>query len=217
MNDSSLSRGDQTRQALIRAATRIIGQVGIDAASTRAIAQAANANQALINYHFGGKEGLYQAVISAISTEMENSLVPVLDELSAAMPLQGDDAREAILQLFSVMIDQFSLEEMQDWSRIIAREQQDPTPAFEIIYERFMSRILAILSSLITASSDGVVKGEAARIRAVLLIGQVLVFIYAPAATQRFLGWSSLEAKQKKKILRELESVVYSQFSKENK
>jgi TetR/AcrR family transcriptional regulator, regulator of cefoperazone and chloramphenicol sensitivity len=212
MKTPAITRGDQTRQALIRAATRIIGQVGIDAASTRAIAQEANANQALINYHFGGKEGLYQEVISAISQQMELTLVPALDDLNAALPLQGRDAVDALVGIFSVMIDQFSLQEMRDWSRIITREQQDPTPAFEIIYERFMSRVLGTVATLITGASDGAISGEAARVRAVLFVGQILVFVYAPAATQRFLGWPELGEGQKKKILRELKGAVYGQF-----
>lgn len=212
MTTPAVSRGDLTRQSLIRAATKIIGQVGIDAASTRAIAEAANANQALINYHFGGKEGLYQAVITEISNRMELSLVPRLDELGAAMPLQGRAAVRAILQIFSLMLDQFSLEEMRDWARIFAREQQDPTPAFEILYERFMVRILELLALLISDASGGAVKGEAARIRALLFVGQILVFVYAPAATERFLGWSTMEEKKKRKLLRELEAIISSQF-----
>ncbi|MFT4615360.1 MAG: AcrR family transcriptional regulator [Bacteroidia bacterium] len=212
MTHSAVSRGNQTREALIRAATQIIGQAGFDAASTRAIAEAAGANQALINYHFGGKEGLYQAVIAAISAEMETALVPLLDELGAAMPLQHAAAVEAILKIFTVVIDQFSREEMRDWSRIIAREQQDPTPAFEIVYERFMSRILELLTSLVMTAAGGSISVEAARIRATLLVGQILVFVYAPAMTQRFLGWPHMGEEQKQKLLCELQHIVYGQF-----
>ncbi|MEZ5573073.1 MAG: CerR family C-terminal domain-containing protein [Halioglobus sp.] len=212
MKTTARSRGDQTREALVCAATRIFGQTGYDAASTREIATAAGANVALIKYYFGGKDGLYQAVIAAISDKMEASLVPVLDELGSAMPLRGRAAVDAMVLLFSRILDQFTLKEMRDWSRIIAREQQDPTPAFEIIYERFMSRILTVLALLISGASGGAVKGKAARIRATLCIGQVLVFVYAPAATQRFLGWSQLDEKHKKIVLRELKHIVYNQF-----
>lgn len=212
MKVAPASKGDQTRQALVQAATQIIGKVGFDAASTRAISQQAGVNQALINYHFGGKDELYQAVISAITDQLELSLEPVLDQLDASMPLRGGNAVAALVKIFSTLIDQFSLAEMQDWSRIVSREQQDPTPAFEIIYARFMERLLSLISVLITGASGGKVTGDAARVRAVLFIGQIMVFVYAPATAHRFLEWPVMDKKQQKKIVRQFEAIVQSQF-----
>ena len=56
-----VERGDITREAFIQAAIEIFGRDGFHAASTRAIAERAGANQALIGYHFRGKLGLYKA------------------------------------------------------------------------------------------------------------------------------------------------------------
>src|SRR5215510_4746466 len=54
-----------TRQSLIKAATTLFAEHGYDGASVRAIVARARANQAAINYHFGGKEGLYLEVLKA--------------------------------------------------------------------------------------------------------------------------------------------------------
>jgi TetR/AcrR family transcriptional regulator, regulator of cefoperazone and chloramphenicol sensitivity len=54
-----------TRQSLVKAATVLFAQHGYDGASVRAIVTKARANQAAINYHFGGKEGLYLEVLKA--------------------------------------------------------------------------------------------------------------------------------------------------------
>jgi TetR/AcrR family transcriptional regulator, regulator of cefoperazone and chloramphenicol sensitivity len=54
-----------TRQSLVKAATALFAQHGYDGASVRAIVTKARANQAAINYHFGGKEGLYLEVLKA--------------------------------------------------------------------------------------------------------------------------------------------------------
>ncbi len=52
-----------TRDRLISAARRIFADKGFDAASVREITRAANANLGAITYHFGSKQGLYDAVI----------------------------------------------------------------------------------------------------------------------------------------------------------
>lgn len=51
------------RQRLIEAATLRFAASGFDGVGLRAIAQQAKANLAMISYHFGGKEGLYEAVL----------------------------------------------------------------------------------------------------------------------------------------------------------
>ena len=84
---------DLTRQALIAAATDVFAESGFTGGSVRLITQKAQANQAAINYHFGGKEGLYHAVLkNALAAFDEHAL---LDEAAAAtLP------REEALRLF---------------------------------------------------------------------------------------------------------------------
>src|SRR3954466_3081506 len=54
-----------TRRALLRAAQRRFAVLGYDRTTTRDIARDAGVNLALIRRYFGGKEGLFQAVIAA--------------------------------------------------------------------------------------------------------------------------------------------------------
>src|SRR5689334_22498934 len=56
---------EDTRQALVRAATSVFAESGFEAGSVRRITEQAKANQAAINYHFGSKEGLYREVLRA--------------------------------------------------------------------------------------------------------------------------------------------------------
>ncbi|MEE4243097.1 MAG: TetR family transcriptional regulator, partial [Desulfopila sp.] len=75
------SRGEVTRQNLILAAIEIFGRDGFHAASTRNIAQQAGVNQALIGYHFGGKEALYLAATEHIALQIRKRLAPLADEI----------------------------------------------------------------------------------------------------------------------------------------
>ena len=52
-----------SKQALLDASVAIFADKGLEGATVKDIADAANVNVALVSYHFGGKEGLYRAVL----------------------------------------------------------------------------------------------------------------------------------------------------------
>src|SRR5258706_15564015 len=56
---------DYTRQNIMKAAVALFAERGYDGASVRAIVTKARVNQAAINYHFKGKDGLYLEVLKA--------------------------------------------------------------------------------------------------------------------------------------------------------
>ena len=51
---------DITRERILKAAERLFADRGYEETSIRAIVTKARVNQAAINYHFGGKDGLYR-------------------------------------------------------------------------------------------------------------------------------------------------------------
>lgn len=52
----------EKKDHIIEVAEKLFSELGYDGASTRHIAQDAGVNMAMLNYYFGGKEGLYLAV-----------------------------------------------------------------------------------------------------------------------------------------------------------
>ena len=54
-----------TRDRILKAAERLFAEHGYDDTSVRAIVAKARVNQAAINYHFAGKDGLYREVLRA--------------------------------------------------------------------------------------------------------------------------------------------------------
>ena len=87
------TRGDTTREALIRAAIEIFGRDGFGAASTRAISESAGVNQALIGYHFGGKPGLYLAALKFIADSVTARMGPLVGAIETE--LGADEATSA--------------------------------------------------------------------------------------------------------------------------
>ena len=54
-----------TRERIMKAAERLFAERGYNGTSIRAIVAKARVNQAAINYHFAGKDGLYREVLRA--------------------------------------------------------------------------------------------------------------------------------------------------------
>jgi len=52
-----------TRELILKAAERLFAERGYEGTSVRAIVAKARVNQAAINYHFAGKDGLYREVL----------------------------------------------------------------------------------------------------------------------------------------------------------
>src|SRR5579871_5366440 len=66
---------DITRERILRAAERLFAERGYDGTSIRTIVAKARVNQAAINYHFDGKDGLYREVLrEAFRALTENQL-----------------------------------------------------------------------------------------------------------------------------------------------
>jgi AcrR family transcriptional regulator len=87
-----LERGE-AQDAILDAAEVIFADNGFHGATTRAIAEHAQANAALIHYYFGSKEALYEAVIARRSGAINDERRARLAQLHA----EGTPTLEAIL------------------------------------------------------------------------------------------------------------------------
>jgi AcrR family transcriptional regulator len=84
---------DVTRERIMKAAERLFAERGYDATSVRAIVAKARVNQAAINYHFDGKDGLYREVLRTAFRALTEQQLEHADEMKAM-------SREAALAEF---------------------------------------------------------------------------------------------------------------------
>jgi AcrR family transcriptional regulator len=210
------ARGDTTRGALIQAATRIFARDGYHAASTRAIARAARVNQALIGYHFQGKAGLYLAVFESIAREVGQAVGPALDAIEARLAerdrLTPDAALALAIGLTDAMAKTIAAQAPAQWATLVLREQQEPTRAFAMLYERFMNRVLDALTGI-----AGTVRPhddeETLRLRAIGVVGLVIVFRTSRAAVLRHLGWGGIDAAALQRLRAQVRASVTAQLT----
>jgi AcrR family transcriptional regulator len=83
-----------TATRLLDAAERIFAEHGVEAASVRAITQAADANVAAVSDHFGSKHGLLEALLERRVNEMHDARRPLLDRALAAPAVSARDIAE---------------------------------------------------------------------------------------------------------------------------
>jgi AcrR family transcriptional regulator len=73
--------GDLTRARLLEAAASLIAERGWGAVTTRAVADRAGVNQALVHYHFGSMEHLLrESVVARLTPEIRVLIDELLDE-----------------------------------------------------------------------------------------------------------------------------------------
>jgi AcrR family transcriptional regulator len=115
-----------TQERLLDAAEYLFATQGIAETSLRAITAKANANLASVNYHFGSKEALFQAVIA-------RRLGPINDERLRLLAAAEADAGEVPPTLEAVI---------ETFVRPIIRLRHDPTRGGEY-FMRLMGRVHA--------------------------------------------------------------------------
>lgn len=100
------------RDDILKAADKLFGDVGFDAATTREIAELSGANKALIHYHFGNKDALLESVLDGYYERFNDILVEAL---------KGEDSlRDRLERLIDAYVD--FLAHNINFVRILQRE-----------------------------------------------------------------------------------------------
>lgn len=122
--DKRRSKGEATRMALLEAALVLFGERGFEGTSTRDIAGLAGCNQGLISFHFGGKEGLYDAARTVIFDNLGSIVRPMTHRLEEALSAETDAATLCgILQaeITSILTSFIRKQHHQSWFLLLRR------------------------------------------------------------------------------------------------
>ena len=136
--------GTGTRENILNAAEALFAERGYAATSLRAITQAAGANLAAVNYHFGSKEHLLGAVVIRRVAPLNDARLRLLDECEAGAK-GAAPSLEAVLHAFIAPV--FTLRDGETASagafpNLIGRLYSESLPSLTTLYSENFAEMM---------------------------------------------------------------------------
>src|SRR6478609_7238305 len=126
-----------TKTRILDAAERLFVEHGFEATSLRSLTSAAGVNLAAVNYHFGSKEELFQAVLTRRLDPMNQARVALLDRAEAeasGAPVSCEQILAALLTP-ALALSRDPERGGKNFLRLLGRAYADPAP----FIRRFLS------------------------------------------------------------------------------
>jgi AcrR family transcriptional regulator len=133
-----------TRERLLAAAEGLFLAHGYDGTSARMITAAARANLAAINYHFGGKEGLFQAMFARRLDTLHAERLAALDADERGATGRAPSCERILAALFvpALRLAREPRRGGKDFLRLLGRAYVDPSPELHaFLSERYAPSI----------------------------------------------------------------------------
>lgn len=167
MNNSS-----DTKTTLIAAGRQLFAQNGFRGTTVRAVAHAAGTNIGAITYHFGSKEGFYNAVLEHVTAPVRERLAKTVSAPESAL----DQIENYLRATFAF------LSENPDLPRLIFQQLVSGAPLPPAGHETLKMNLERMVAFIERGQAEGSVGGGDARLMALSIVGQpLLLSIYRDA------------------------------------
>lgn len=170
----------ETRERLLAAAGHVFAEVGFKNATIRDICDRAGANIAAVNYHFQGKEHLYEAVLQqAKACAFEKYPIP-------GASCESVPPRERLLAFIRSFLLRVLDQGRPSWhGKLMAREMIEPTVALDRIVDQAVRPQQQALASIIRSILGERVDEEAIRLHVCSIVGQCVFHHHARPVIDR--------------------------------
>mgnify|MGYP002725829031 CR=1 FL=1 len=163
---------NSTRQRLLNAAGECFAEHGFHGAPVREISQRADANVAAINYHFGDKYKLYEAVLLEAINYAEDrfrTLREQADTLGLAQRLHGF--------VGSLLMGGLDPERPVWHCKLLCMEMADPGPALDTLFAKSLSGRFGLLRGIVSELLARPAEETEITLHACSVLGQTLFYL----------------------------------------
>jgi len=180
----------ETKERLLHAATRVFADRGFKETTVRDICSLAGANVAAVNYHFGGKDKLYSAVLGEFLSSAFSRFPLDVGVGPDSLP---EDRLKAYIRgfLYRLLGDGDPL--YGKLGKLLMAEILEPSEHFDTMSERYIGptyeALQHIVAELLQGADEDIIHRCAGSI-----VGQCLLFDHAKGIIQRMCPELTLEA-----------------------
>ncbi len=195
--DITPSRADLAKARLLEAGLQCFADRGLEGVTIREIARSSGQNSAAITYYFGGKEGLYRAVLEAVMRFFKSHVLEA-EKMYASATSMGTPSPGEAVGLLKLIQRGFALGILTDakaaqFAMLMVREQTQPTAAFEALYRKTVEPLHRMVTHILARITGDDPESPRAALRAHALIGQLQSFVMARETLLRRMGWSEYD------------------------
>ncbi|MDF3130446.1 CerR family C-terminal domain-containing protein [Kiritimatiellaeota bacterium B1221] len=142
---------ERTKQLLIQAAGTLAAEQGLSHVSTRAIAKESGENIGSIHYHFGGKKGLFKAMIhEAMQCCIVSRELDFDARLQSGEAIPREELSEMVRRVISEAIYRLFRSGKPDWhTHVIYQLIQRQDELFEVLNKEYFDPEMAFMRRLI--------------------------------------------------------------------
>jgi AcrR family transcriptional regulator len=204
-NESTAQSKESARERLIETGLCEFAARGVEGARTRVLAELAGVNQSAIPYYFGGKDGMYAAVIEAIADELAIGLAAHLqvgdDCARAGVDRSETECAHRLYQLMKAFaLTILSPGRQTERTLLIVQEQLRPTRNFDVLFQRFIEPLHRAICGAVASLQNRRDDELAVITQAHALLGQALAFVVAQQAYLRRARCTEIGAAEAQKI-----------------
>ncbi len=181
-----MTRAD-CRSKLMEVGTELFAARGLHGVSIRELSQAAGVSISMISYYFGGKEGLYAAVVRE-----QFACFDQIDDIRN----QGGDPLAVVEEYLRWTIRRHRTH--PHLLRFYTSELTNPTPCFGTIVSPAINKVIRILAEEIDSGvREGLFRRDVSAVNASLaLAGMVTYFFLSMLATENLISHSPEQDEQ---------------------
>lgn len=164
-----------TKDKLLQTAAKMFAQNGIDGVSTRDLAKESGVNLCSINYYFGSKQKLYEAVMDDVYAHIQQNFIKsIKNNLQNPSSLPPKEEIKFIIGNFFDFLCSGIISDTQ--AELLVKEMFNPTAIFDKFYYGVFEPIHKHLSALIASIWKLEPDADRAILQAHMLLGQAIIF-----------------------------------------
>jgi TetR/AcrR family transcriptional regulator len=191
----------KAQDRILKAADRVFGEMGFDAATVRKIADISKTNKALIHYHFGSKEGLFESVLDHYFEELSQNLYGAM--------IRNGPLSDRMERMFDRYLD--FLEKNRNFVHIVQREINGGKQM-----ERVIAHMIPLFQFALQGIREAYPKTRAGNFSAEHLLvsgyGMIITYFTCSGIVEKLIGSDPMSPKnlqtRKKHLYRMFEIII---------